>query len=222
MQTPASEKPPPGVETPTTPHSDTRENITEDDNSTTRSANLKEKYKDTPFLDNKGSVLHPDLAIVLAEIIPGVDSKDQRHSLFRSLVQTGIKCWDHFIDADLHKLENLAYKEKCKTKELNPRGRGYLIALHKLIVKRILEEDPEACNPKTYNKTMFRKFNIINQVESQRNLKQDLEIIDRDMGGSIDRNSKHTKSIAQERLERWTKTRRNKAYFPVLHKDEDH
>ena len=69
---------------------------------------------------------------------------------------------------------------------------------------------------------MFRKFNITNQVENQRNLRQDLGIIDRDMGGSIDRSSKYTKSIAQERVERWTKTRRNKADFPVLHKDEDH
>ena len=71
-----SEKAPPGVKTPT-PTTNTGVNTTEDNDSITRSTNLEDKYKDTPFLDDKGSMLHPDLAIVLAEIIPSVDSKDQ-------------------------------------------------------------------------------------------------------------------------------------------------
>ena len=109
-KTPPSEAAPPVVETPMSTASPTLHIST--DESAIKGTNLENHYEETPFLDNKGAVLHPDLAILIADIIPGLETKNTRLPIFKSLVHSRIKCWDHFIDSDVSELQNLSFKEK--------------------------------------------------------------------------------------------------------------
>ena len=137
-------------------------------------------------MDAEGSVLQPDLAIVLINIIPGLETNDSSHPTFRSSSRARIKCWRQFCTAKESKFHVLSFMEKGRTINLTPRNIDCLISFNCLILQRINLGDPEAFDPRSHTAQQLDMCDVQQKNIDLANLSQDIEVAEREMGGSID------------------------------------
>ena len=159
---------------------------------------------DTPPPDATGLV-KPELAIAISNIIPLTKATPgSNNPTFQSLQRAGIVTWKGFVNCRQSRIQDLHYIEKGVRKDLKPAMIDELQIFKDLILRELSNKEVNAHRSEHYTEAMLDTYRISVMKQERARLQRDLDIIHREMGGSIDRRvSATSKSIHEERLNTW-------------------
>ena len=159
---------------------------------------------ETPPPDAAGLV-EPELAIAISNIIPLTKAAPgSSNPTFQSLQRAGIVTWKGFVNCRQSRIQDLHYIEKGVRKDLRPAMMDELQLFKDLILREVTNEEVDAHKSEHYTEAMIDTYRLSVMKQERARLQRDLDIVHREMGGSIDRRvSATSKSIYEERLNTW-------------------
>ena len=159
---------------------------------------------ETPPPDATGLV-EPELAIAISNIIPLTNATPgSNNPTFQSLQRAGIVTWKGFVYCQQSRIQDLHYIEKGVRKDLKPAMIAALQNFKDLIVREHANKEVNAHRSDHYTKTMLNTYQMNMIARNQVRLQMDLDIVNKEMDGSIDRRlSATSKLIHEERLKTW-------------------